>query len=352
MNETTMKELYQAFNGIITISGEKGVGKTSMALGFPADPKGIVYFNFDEKPLGGIESQFTFYRNYFPLLAVTEGNNKAENTMLIEFMADTEKLIKKGIKPSVIIVDSVERVLSAFLPYVIKNSNHMKEFIGAGVWAQRSKIGYAKVFSTAFFSKLRDTFQCPIVLIAHLDDKYVDNIAVGKEPKTNEILNQKSLFSVWLMHNPESPVPNALVMKRIDKKTFTSSGIRQTAVLPPKVNHHALSDYHNREFVSIWDIIAHYWENPVGLRDLLEYEKLTDEEFALVEGSLTETQKSILAVRAKEGALSEADEMIVENIVAEYIDKPFPVIFAKVKEQFDGQSVSRESVEEIVNRLK
>lgn len=353
MNENVAAELYEVFNGINIISGEKGVGKTSMALGFPCDPTRIAFFNFDEKPLGGIESRLLFYRNYFPILADLEGNIKAENKMLLEFFSDTAKLIEKKEKPSLVIIDSVERLLSAFLPYTIKNSGQMKEFMGAGVWAQRSKIGYAKVYSTAFFSKLRESLQCPIILIAHLGDKYVENIAIGKEPMLNEVLRQKALFSIWLMHNDSSPVPNGLVMKRIDKKSFTPTGIRQTSVLPPKINHEALPEYDKMDSVSVWDIIAHYWENPSGLRELKDYEKLTDEEFALVSDSLTETQKNQLAVASKAGSLSEADEMIVEQIVQENINKPLPVIFARVKEAFDdGTNISKAIVQEIVDRNK
>lgn len=351
MNKKTAQELYDAFNGIITISGEKGVGKTSMSLGFPADYSKAVFFNFDEKPLGGVEKTFMFYRNYFPLLADLESSGKAENNMLAEFLADVETLISQQEKPSVVIVDSVERVLSAFLPYVLKHSGQMKEFVGAGVWAQRSKIGHAKVFSTAFFSKIRDAFDCPVILIAHLDNKYVDDVAVGKEPKLNEIVNQKALFSVWLMHNQGSPVPNGLTIKRIHKSVATDFGLRQISVLPPKINHNALPDYYDREFVSLWDIIAHYWEHPTGLRELEDYEKLDEEEFALISESLTETQKAILAVKAQKGALSETDEMIVEQIVSEHIAKPLPVIISKVREEF-GQEVSKSAIENIVNKLK
>lgn len=353
MNKKTQQELYEAFNGILTISGEKGVGKTSMALGFPADYSKAVFFNFDEKPLGGVEKGFLFYRNYFPMLAdLDSSSGKAENNMLSAFLADVESLIAKKEKPSVIIVDSVERVLAAFLPYVLKHSAQMKEFIGAGVWAQRSKIGHAKVFSTAFFSKIRDSFGCPVILIAHLDNKYIDDIAVGKEPKLNEIMNQKSLFSVWLMHNSGSPVPNGLVIKRIHKTIPTEFGLRQVSVLPPKLTHSALSDYFEREFVSVWDIIAHYWENPTSLRELEDYEKLDEEEFALVSESLTETQKSILKVKAQKGALSETDEMIVEGIVSENIEKPLPVIIAKVKSEFGDQDIPKSAIENIVSKLK
>lgn len=353
MDTKTASEVYEAFNGIITISGEKGVGKTSMALGFPANYSKAVFFNFDEKPLGGAEKNFLFYRNYFPMLADLDPSGKAENNMLAAFLADVEMLIKKGEKPSVIIVDSVERVLAAFLPYVLKHSAQMKEFVGAGVWAQRSKIGHAKVFSTAFFSKIRDSFDCPVILIAHLDNKYIDDIAVGKEPKLNEIMNQKSLFSMWLMHNSGSPVPNGLVIKRIHKTISTDFGLRQVSVLPPKVTHLALPDYHEREFVSVWDIIAHYWEHPTSLRELEDYEKLDEEEFALISESLTETQKAILKVKAqKGGVLSETDEMIVEGIVAENIEKPLPVIIAKVQSEFGDQDIPKSAIEAIVSKLK
>ena len=356
---STINEVKLATNGLIFVTGEKGVGKTSFALGYPTVPKKIAFFNFDEKPLGGIEKSFHSYHTYFHMLADIDikgakNKEKADNVMLDKFLADTEDLVKSKNKPELIIIDSAERLLSAFLPFVVKHSKHMKDFAGggSGKWSARNKIGYAKVFSTAFLAKLREDTGATIILISHLGSKYVKDVAVGKTPMTNEILSQKSVLSVWLMHSEDSPVPNALVLKRIDKKVVTPKGIRQISVLPTKISHESLPSYGEEEHVSVWDIIYHYWDNPVGLRELTGFEQLTSEEFALISDTLTETQKNQLKVASNSNDLGEADSIYLQDTIIANIDKPLPLILKAVKDAFEGQSVSVELIKSIIEDNK
>ena len=357
MNKETINEVKKATHGIITVSGEMGVGKTSFALEYPANPKKIAFFNFDEKPLGGIESSLYSYNSYFHMLADIsddkKSKEKAEDVMLQSFFNDVKKLTEGKNKPEVIIIDSAERLFGAFLPYVMRNASKMKKFAGSGTWEAKSKIGYAKVFSTAFFSKLREDTGATIILIAHLGNKYVDEIAVGKTPALNEIVKQKSLLSIWLMHNEHSPVPNGLVTKRISKSIATPSGFRTEPVLPAKLSIDALPNREELDHVSLWDVIFHYWEYPIGLNEPEDYEKLNEEEFALISSTLTETQRHTLAVKANSsGEMGDIDIELVTDVIRDNLDKPLPMIKKAIKEFFGDWDVPISQIKTIKETLE
>src|SRR5690606_40305244 len=95
--------------GIIQITGEKGVGKTSMALSYPGIKSldDLAVFNFDSKTYPASE-RYGFYKSYLHMLTDYDFNNKNSDPEL----ALSEQVISdfsQAYGKKVVILDSWER---------------------------------------------------------------------------------------------------------------------------------------------------------------------------------------------------------------------------------------------------
>jgi hypothetical protein len=122
---------------------------------------------------------------------------------------------------------------------------------------------------------------------------------------------QKSLMRVYLRHNPDSPEPIGLILKRISRQVVTSDGIKIVSILPRKM----------KPFT--WDKIRYYWENPVGNRPLEVDEKPDEYELSILDDTLTADQKEILKMQDNVVPYEEEELPITTVFPDEITDKVF-----------------------------
>ena len=76
-----------------------------------------------------------------------------------------------------------------------------------------------------------------VILITHLKDHRIGKIKTGKQiPDAQRTLEEKASLRLWLRHNPDSPKPIGLVLKRIEKWKLDENGLEAICVLPRRIN--------------------------------------------------------------------------------------------------------------------
>lgn len=278
--------------GVWAFTGEIGVGKTLAALGVGVNPKNIALFNFDAKHPDFPVEEFGFYRAYTSLLDPEKNGGKLN--VANEVLSDLEK-IPANIE--LIVFDVFELFGDSLRDYVMKNSGKLNvEWSAMGKFAVMQKINYAKTLQSVVLEKA--TQKAGVVIVTtHLKDTYEDNLRTGtKEPAVPDAVKKVVRGFFWLRTNSEHPMPLALTVKNVssvelDKKTFR---MRPVNVFPPRLSHKAIK---RSGAISIWDVIDHYLENPVGTKDLEEYERATEFEEGMISGTMTEEQKQALNER-------------------------------------------------------
>ena len=136
-----------------------------------------------------------------------------------------------------------------------------------------------------------------VILITHLKDQTIGAVKTGAQiPDCKRPLVEKSRLRIWMRHNPSSPAPIGLVLKRLSKVVATDQGIVPINVLPRKVNP------------CTWKRILEYWENPIGDREPEPSEIPNEFEFSILDGVLTADQKDALHINRIEADLKAAEE--------------------------------------------
>jgi len=157
-----------------------------------------------------------------------------------------------------------------------------------------------------------------VILVTHLKALYIGQAAVpGKQvPANSNALDRTMRMRLWLRLNPSGrPVPIGLIMKRLDKKVKTDSGLRTENVLPRKIVP-AESEH------SLWDTIWRYWDNPMGDREP-EVDELPNEyEMSILDGTLTKDQARTLTILAQSG--------LMEEVSMDVNSRPTPEELAKI----------------------
>jgi hypothetical protein len=152
-----------------------------------------------------------------------------------------------------------------------------------------------------------------VVIVTHLKDYYFNDAKTGKQvPACSRTLVRVPRFRIWLRHNENSPVPIGLVLKRLDKKVSTDRGLRTVSILPRKIVPRDGNQ-------SLWDTIAWYYDNPVGLREPDELETPSEYELSILDDTLTPDQKRTLHLMLQAGAVSGEPEVEEDNELAEYV---------------------------------
>lgn len=327
-------------NGIIQVTGEIGVGKTSFALGRPdVKPEDIAVFNFDVKPYPKLN-----YRHYGSYLHILQnlGAKKPEIALVEAVLNDFAKI--KGAK--VVIFDSWEIFAKCWTIYFMENAQKFKTVIGGGQFAVMSKLGHAPKVEVSMLDRIITEMGVEtIFIINHLQDEYDSpdggdkGVKTGRKvPEASKRLEQKASARLWLKHNPDHSCPIAVVMKDPGKHKFVAGrGIVAQRLFPDRLSPKALGDVAGKD-VSIWDIIAHYDENPVGARVMHDYEKATVDEFAMIAGTLSETQRVVWENNQKLALLlgdSYNDDLIQAITQAKRDGKTFIEAYNELKDEHD-----------------
>jgi hypothetical protein len=129
-----------------------------------------------------------------------------------------------------------------------------------------------------------------VIITSHLKPEVV----AGTDKRTGKFIPdckkpviQKCYMRVYLRHNPNSPAPIGLILKRPSKQIVTDDGVEIVSVLPRRV------------VPFTWKKIREYWENPIGDRQPTPEEMPNEYELSILDGTLTEDQKEIM--RMQEG---------------------------------------------------
>lgn len=329
-----MQKVIQNLNGIIHISGGVGVGKTALALELAGEPKNITYINFDvKKPQ--LYNQFAKYLEYGAEL--THGT-------LLDMITSFLKEIKSLNPTKFLIIESWELAYRALIPYIMKNAHNMTTagtIFGAGEWANRQKYGYRSYFETGIFATLQSKFE-HVIITTHMDYMHENQIKTSKRvPVASDVLKQKTVLRLLLQGDGNS-CPNAIVLKNFSVQQVVDHGeykrIESVPALPPKVSISVLGDTSNRNYVSLWDAISYYVNNPLANRsELEEFEVLTEYEDSLKNETLTDEERQYVLESKRMLLLSEHAEYvnILRGLDASELAKAPPILRKYLSEQYE-----------------
>lgn len=317
-------------NGILNVTGQSGVGKTSFATeGFAQDPKKIAVISWDVKHFEG-EDQIGFYRS----LAYIMSEKDKYSDPQIEMMEASHQAFK-DLPPDldILVLDAWEVFSKSLAGYVQKHRMELKKnWFGANqFWLTLEIRGHAHTYEAA----LLDAFQRrakQVVVINHLQNEFNDqNQPTGRQlPASSRSVIQKSGVRIWLIPNGDKPYPRGLVIKNTSQKSFVKGkGLRTVAVLPQKLSYDVVDT--SQEYVSLWDVINHYESNPVGNRELKLYERMNENEHALVEAALIEQVEATEEEKQQEKQNNRLNQLLSDSKIVEFVQgnigKSAPILY-------------------------
>lgn len=290
--------------GVIQITGEHDVGKTTFALECGVEPKKIAFFDDDVKGRGTVNS---LREAGFEFGAYHDLTKLAEKKTELAFHDEVLKIIK-AIRPGqfdAIVWDTWTGFANTCHPYVLR---HPSDFRAS--WSPMGKIKGAQQWQEArkyeaMLLNMLATVSPLVFVITHLKDHYINDAKVpGKQiPASSGVLDRVPTMRIWLRQNPSGrPVPIGLILKRIDKKVYVpGTGIRTVNVLPRKI-------VPNDSEQSLWDTIQRYWDNPIGNREPLESEVPTEYELSILDSTLTAEQTRTFKLMLESGMAGKEEE--------------------------------------------
>ena len=330
----TSKTFTPIVPGIIHITGEPDVGKTTFALQSGASPQRMAFLDDDGKERGtaaSLEASGTPFKFYKDLKSETAGLPQLQ--VFEKCLSFVDELEKDKDGYDAIVWDTWTRFAGTLKAYVRKNPAKFRE---SQDWAPMGQIKGAQQWKEAqeyeaqILARL-NTIAPVVLLVTHLKNQYIGSRQTGKQiPDASRTIVKVPAFRVWLRRNPSgSPVPVALVLKRIKQMRFVEGeGLRTVNVLPPRVQP---QDGDN----SVWDAIARYVADPVGDRELLPHEMPNSFERSLIEGTMTDDQKKMWML------MLAAD---VEEENGEVDDKALETaqLITELREEMEDEDVARE----------
>lgn len=288
--------------GIVHVTGEHDVGKTTFALESGAEPGKILFIDDDVKGRSTIEAFAGSGIDYVDLVALNEKRTEYD---FHKAVVEQLKEIPEG-RYDCIVWDTWTNFAATCHPYVLRHASQFRDswspmgtIKGAQQWVE------ARRYESTLISMLARKASS-VVLITHLKDHYQGKVKVpGKQvPAASPVLQRIARFRIWLRQNPNGrPVPIGLVLKRLDKKEYVAgSGIRTVSVLPRKIVPR--EDEH-----SLWDSITRYWKEPFGDREPTP-EELPDEfELSILDSTLTRDQRHTFNALVESGLLQDEEEV-------------------------------------------
>jgi len=298
------------FTGIILITGEHGVGKTSFALE-AKDPSRTHFTDDDLKGRATVNQlrldEIDFGR-YVDFVEYTKGMRRLE-------IHNAGKKLIQDIEPGQfdsIIWDTWTRFAETCHSYVQANPDEFRQPSG---WAAMGKIRSGEEYkeARAYEARLIAELQrkVPLVILtSHLKNHYANNVQTGKQiPAVSPAVMRVCSLRLWLRHNPQSTTPIGLVLKNIDRKVLVNGRLRTKQILPKKITPIDGE-------TSLWDSIERYYENPIGDRKPEPYEIPDDFEMSLIDGTLTDDQRLswLYALKAQKEEEEEEALLVRDNI--------------------------------------
>lgn len=294
-----MSEEKPVLTGIVQVIGEHDTGKTTFCLEAGAHPNRTLFVDDDVKGRATVQELRAGgypFGDYWDLVELKRGRTEIE---FFDAVLDKIQSIEAG-SLDLIIWDTWAGFQSTFKSVIETRPQEFRQ-----KWSARGDIKGAQQWNEA--EKLEAAVLHRLQLLAgtvlvasHTKPAYIENKAVpGKTiPASDKAIRRVSRMRLWLRHNPSSPVPVALVLKRLDQKIYVPDvGIRTVSVLPRKLTP-ADTDR------SLWDTIKRYIQDPISDRELRPEEIPTAHEISILENTLTPDQRDMFTLMLKAGAFS------------------------------------------------
>jgi len=295
------------FTGVVLVTGERGVGKSSFGLeaGPPAE---MLFVDNDLKgrsTIDQLERDNIKFGRYVDMIGLTAGKKAIDTHTIGLEMIDS---IEPG-KYQTIMWDTWPEFASTCYDYV---TAHPDRFRDAENWAAMGKIRKGEEYKEARFyeaqiiSRLQSLAPL-VILVSHLKNQYLNNAPTGKEiPAVSKAVDRVCNLRLWLRHNPIGRVPIGLVLKNIDRKVYDEEidRLRTIQILPTRITP-------LKGEQSLWDAIYRYHEDPAGLREARPDEIPDDFESSIVQGTLTEDQRLSWLYAIKQERDRESEELAV-----------------------------------------
>lgn len=289
-----MGKLLVPFRGVVEIVAGHDVGKTIAALQtvYPYDK--TVFVDDDEKGSGIVEQMKEENAKFEKYIDLAKRRMELGNT------PTADELLDKVVYPTigeitedhhdVIIWDTFRIVYQAARGHVAQNQNLYKNvvnFRGTSSIIQGLISKVARMIEGKQLSELRS--KCDLLVITHhLKANYSNNVVVGKIPESSRTISEICNMRIWLRRNPKSKVPIMLFLKRPTAPKIVNGKMSFVNIVPMKITPTADDE-------SIWDAIARYGEEPIESREARPDETPSEEEFAMLKGTLTDDQKQYVA---------------------------------------------------------
>lgn len=302
-------------SGLVIVAGEHDTGKTNFALSCGYQPAELFIVDDDKKTAASLQrlgmDKFPFYRD---MVRRTDGLREIG---VHEYGLSIIEEIAK-VKPPVVIWDTWSRFAKTCHPYVAKNPGKFRE-----VWSPMGEIKGAEQWQAAFayesslIGRILDSAKL-VIFTTHLKSQRIGRLVTGKQvPDVSKSVDAMATLRLWLLHNPKSPKPIGLVLKRIEKWEQTGKGLKPISVLPQRLEP------------GTWETIFNYWDNPVGDRELRPEEKPNAFELSIIENTLTPEQREVFKLAAT--AEEDAAAMVIEEPVEEKPPETVGQFLARLK---------------------
>ena len=283
--------------GIIHITGEPDTGKTLAALG-AYHPKDTAYF-FDDVKRPPIEP------NKFDLFV--DMANEYNDLKILELYKAMIDRIDKLDNYDAIIFDTWSRFGKAIRYYAKANPYEFREqstFSQSGTIRNMEQWGETHNVEAQVISRLSQKCKA-LFLITHIKEKMIGGAKSGLfEPDSGKSFDKVCNLRLWLRHNENSGVPIALVLKRISKAQVTENGLEVINVLPRRLTPAG-------DHKSVWQVVNHYWDNPIGNLSPQESENPTPFELGILDGVLTDDMKEVWRAELKAKELQDKEEEVL-----------------------------------------
>lgn len=286
---TIQKRFIDNITGIIHVTGEPDTGKTGFALTCGYQPNEMFIVDDDIKTRAALERAagstdvlkvFPYYHDF---IRETEGKRELDTHAIgLDLMEQAAQ-----VKPKVIIWDTWTRFAKTCHPYVVAHADRFKQFwTGTGAMKGAEQWNTAFQYEAMLYQKMLNAAPL-VILITHLKDHNIGGVKTGKQiPDAQKPLLQKCTLRLFLRHNPESPAPIGLVLKRFEKWQIDADGMHMVNVLPRKLNP------------GTWANIQKYWNEPIGDRPPTKDETPNAFELSILDATLTKDQMDIFKASA------------------------------------------------------
>jgi hypothetical protein len=285
--------------GVIQWFGEFDTGKTTAALECGASPDRMLFVDDDLKGRATVkqlmEEGLSFGQNgngYVDLLAAREDMTRASE--FFPYVRDFILSIPTGTYDA-LVWDTWTAVYDGIRAFVGANNGQFdaadawKKARGSGFTFYEGKVSrHAREVESRLIRMLAERVDL-VNLITHLKDDYSTGTKTGKQvPANSPTLDRVCIMRVWLRHNPNSPVPIMLFLKRLGLKKFVQGrGLRTVNIMPRKATPQP-------DDQSVWDVIKRYLSDPVGNRAPTAEETPNAFELSILDGTLTPEQRLVL----------------------------------------------------------